>query len=93
MSALSKTYAKTKTKRPESNWRLHGEGCHLHVLQRRAFYSYQDNDQSKDDIISKKIASFEDAFSKKIAANDDKIKSMETKLDELLKAFTATIKQ
>ena len=111
MNALSKTYAKTKTKsyrwyqqteRSESNWGLQlfkeddhsvGEGCYLHVLQRRASYGNQGSDLSKDDIISNKIASFEDTLNKKIAANNDKIKGIETKLDEFLKTLSATVKK
>jgi hypothetical protein len=54
---------------------LLGEGCYLHVLQRRASYTNQGNDQSKDD--------------KKIAATDDKIKTMESKLDAIIEALTA----
>ena len=68
----------------ERNWGLQlffnqipllGEGCYLHVLQRRASYTNQGNDQSKDD--------------KKIAATDDKIKTMESKLNAIIEALTA----
>ena len=49
-----------------------GEGCYLHVLERRSTNRRQDD---------------EDETNKKITAIDDKIKNIEIKMDAILKAL------